>query len=128
MRVSNNPSGLNTDTRLRLVRLLGMCGSDHDAEVVTAARMANRLVRDNGVTWHEVITAPVVPRLSNDDPLAQFTTRAAACMFTLSHAPMLTHWEVGFLRNLAGFDKLSPKQLATLRRLVARAIAAGGRP
>ena len=41
---------------------------------------------------------------------------------------MLTQWEFDFLRNVAGFSKLSHKQLDTLRRLVTRAIAAGGRP
>jgi hypothetical protein len=50
---------LNIDTRLRLARLLGMIGSDHDGEALNAARMADRLVREKGLTWDDVI-APVV--------------------------------------------------------------------
>ena len=110
--------------RDRLAKLLGMLGSDHDGEVLNAARLADRLVRDHGITWLDAITAP----LSTDDPLARFAACAEAYTFALTRAPMLTHWEFDFLRNVAGFSKLSHKQLDTLRRLVTRAIAAGGRP
>lgn len=119
---------LAASDRERLARLLGMLGSDHDGEALNAARMADRLVRDHGITWFDAITAPVVPRLSTADPLARFTTCAEACAFALSRAPALTQWELDFLRNVARFSKLSPKQCDTLRRLVARAIAGGGRP
>ena len=57
-----------------------------------------------------------------------FPTCEQACRFALERAPMLTQWEIGFLRNVPGFVKLSPRQKETLRRLVARALAAGGRP
>ena len=40
----------------RLVQLLGMMGSDHNGEVLNAARLAQRLVRDHGLTWEEVMT------------------------------------------------------------------------
>jgi hypothetical protein len=121
-------SALAASDRERLARLLGMMGSDHDGEALNAARMADRLVRDHGITWIDAITAPVVPQLSTDDTLARFATCAEACTFALARAPMLTQWEFDFLRNVAGFSKLSPKQCDTLRRLIARAIAAGGRP
>jgi hypothetical protein len=128
MRAPDITPQLNVDTRLCLARLLGMMGSDHDGEALNAARMADRLVRKHGVTWLEVITTPVLPPLSTADPLAQFTSCAEACRFTLARAPTLTQWECKFPRNVAGFSKLSLKQLDTLRRLVTRAIAAGGRP
>jgi hypothetical protein len=125
---ASNPSPLNAATRLRLARLLGMIGSGHDGEALNAARMADRLVRHHGITWLDVIIVPVVPRLSTGDPLALFTTCAEACTFALARAPMLTQWESDFLRNVAGFSKLSRKQLDTLRRLVARASAAVAQP
>jgi hypothetical protein len=114
--------------RDRLAKLLGMLGSDHDGEVLNAARLADRLVRDHGITWLDAITAPVDPQLSTDDPLARFAACAEACTFALTRAPMLTQWEFDFLRNVARFSRLSSKQRKTLRRVGARAIAAGGRP
>ena len=120
-------SALAASDRERLARLLGMLGSDHAGERDNAARAAHRLVQQHGITWFDVIIAPVNLRLSTDDPLARFTTCAEACTFALA-PPMLTQWEFDFLRNVASFSKLSPKQLDTLRRLVTRAIAAGGRP
>jgi hypothetical protein len=46
---------LDTDDRERLIRLLGMTGSDHDGEVSNAARLADRLVRSKGLRWGDVI-------------------------------------------------------------------------
>ena len=42
----------------RLARLLAMAGSDHDGEVCNAARMADQLVRAQGLTWGDVIRVP----------------------------------------------------------------------
>ena len=46
---------LDIASSTRLVRLLGMLGSAHDGEVVTAGRMADKLVRERGLTWAQVI-------------------------------------------------------------------------
>lgn len=43
--------------RARLVKLLGMMGSAHDGERASAAALANRLVRDAGLQWDDVIAA-----------------------------------------------------------------------
>jgi hypothetical protein len=119
---------LAASDRERLACLLGMLGSDHAGERDNTARMTDRLVRDHSIIWLDAITAPVVPRLSTDGPPARFTTCAEACTFALARAPMLTQWEFDFLRNVASFSRLSSKQRKTLRRVVARAVAAGGRP
>ena len=43
----------------RLVKLLGMLGSNHDGERAAAALKANALVREHGLVWSDVIpTAP----------------------------------------------------------------------
>ena len=47
-------------------RLAKLLGSDHDGEVLNAARLADRLVRDHGITWLDAITAPVDPQLSTE--------------------------------------------------------------
>ena len=41
--------------RKRLVKLLGLLGSEHDGEVVAAARLAERLRRSAGVSWSEML-------------------------------------------------------------------------
>jgi hypothetical protein len=41
--------------RERLIKLLGLLGSDHNGEIASAGRMADALIRDAGVTWADVI-------------------------------------------------------------------------
>jgi hypothetical protein len=41
----------------RLARVLGLTGSSMDGEALTAARTADRLVRDSGRTWADFIEA-----------------------------------------------------------------------
>lgn len=50
---------MTPETRARLVRLLGMCGSSHDGERASAAALADRLVRDAGLVWEQVVAAAV---------------------------------------------------------------------
>jgi hypothetical protein len=42
----------------RLAQLCGMFGSDFDGEVANAARAAHVLVKQLGLQWSDVITAP----------------------------------------------------------------------
>ncbi len=44
-------------TRSTLVKVLGLLSSNHDGEVLTAARQAERLRKELGVTWNELIAA-----------------------------------------------------------------------
>ena len=48
--------------RERLIKLLGLLGSDHNGEIAAAARMADALIRDAGVTWADVIAPETVQR------------------------------------------------------------------
>src|SRR3954471_3160878 len=41
---------------LRLARLLAMMGAAHDGEALNASRLADRLVRESGATWLDVLT------------------------------------------------------------------------
>jgi hypothetical protein len=68
----------NIDTS-RLAKLLGMIGSTHDGEALNAARAANKLVRDCGLTWPDIIASPALPILPNSE---------------------LTAWEHDFLSSL----------------------------
>lgn len=51
---------LSEQDRLRLVRLLGMLGSDHAGERDNAARLAEQIRRENGATWDDLLTGQIV--------------------------------------------------------------------
>jgi hypothetical protein len=46
----------------RLAKVLAMLGAEHDGEVLAAARHAERMRRDLGVTWEELIVMPRRPQ------------------------------------------------------------------
>ncbi len=46
---------LQPDYRAKLVKLLGMLGSDHDGERANAARLADEHRRKSGLTWHDFV-------------------------------------------------------------------------
>jgi hypothetical protein len=45
----------NTIDRSKLAKTLGMLGSAHDGEALNAGRAAVRMLRDCGVSWHELL-------------------------------------------------------------------------
>lgn len=47
---------ITSDERKRLIQLLGMLGSDHDGEVLNAARLARKLVLDHKCTFEEIFS------------------------------------------------------------------------
>jgi hypothetical protein len=111
--------------RARLTRLLGMLGSAFDGEVANAGRLADKLVRNAGLTWAAVLT-PSLPPPNHDlraDPLhGDWRTMAAACA-RFQH--LIDKWELEFLRGLRRFPRLSGKQRTILIRIVVRLRAAG---
>jgi hypothetical protein len=48
--------------RERLIKLLGLLGSDHNGEIAAAGRTADALIRDAGVTWADVIAPETVQK------------------------------------------------------------------
>ncbi|MGV8832833.1 MAG: hypothetical protein ACOH2N_12730 [Devosia sp.] len=48
---------MNRGTRFKLVRVLGMLGSEHPGERASAALAAHRMVSALGMTWDDVIAA-----------------------------------------------------------------------
>ena len=48
---------LSPDKRRRLIQLLGMIGSNADGEALNAARMAQRLIGGEAMTWEEVFAS-----------------------------------------------------------------------
>jgi hypothetical protein len=95
----------------KLARVLGMLGSAHDGERASAAALADKLIRAQGLTWSEII-------LSRPE---RITTIESEIDFALANgAGVLSAWEEGFLRGIRGRDCLTQKQLAKLGDIVAK--------
>ena len=105
--------------RDRFAKLLGMLSSRHDGEALAAARQAERLRADAGLTWPEIL----VPRLSAPQTKPKPEDQIAdAIRFSLRHSEVMTEWEEEFLNSIAGQEfPLSEKQFAVLDRLFKKA-------
>jgi hypothetical protein len=94
----------------RLVKLLGRLGSDCDTERAFAGAKANELVRQNGLTWNDVITAPPPER-----PWHKMALRCEA------HRHLFNARELTFINSMVGWrGELSAKQQAWLIDLFVR--------
>ncbi|MFL5281848.1 MAG: hypothetical protein ACJ8AW_12860 [Rhodopila sp.] len=104
----------------RLARVCGLLGSEHDGEVLAAARQAEKIRKKLGVTWEELLVPSPRPRAA-DPPPEDLTDWRWACHFCLERYPSLTSWELNFVATVARYQKPpSAKQLRILHRLVAR--------
>jgi hypothetical protein len=97
----------------RLIKLCGMFSSDHAGERDTAARLADQLVRQNKLTWSDVIGNG---RYTWREPQ---TTWDVVCIVA-KYRSVLTEWERKFITDLAqrGDAGFSPKQTAILGKLL----------
>jgi hypothetical protein len=104
----------------RLVKLLGMLGSNHDGERAAAALKANALVREHGLVWSDVIPATPEPRSSsyrqehakrwNDDAGADLDWRTMRG-FCAQHSNLLRSREQEFIDHIDSWrGELTPKQ------------------
>jgi hypothetical protein len=101
-----------SDTAERLAKLLGMIGSAHDGEALNAARLADKVVREAGLTWIDILGKPVV------------TARVAeTCAEIFRSGMSLTTSEWRFLEGIHRFRHPSEKQLSWLNDLLSRARA-----
>jgi hypothetical protein len=110
-------TALSTPDRTRLVKLLGMCGSEHAGERAAAGVAADRLLRDRGLTWADALNLPVVER-----KLPELGTWRQTVRECLAQPGSLRRWEVGFLRDLPGFQRLSVKQRYCLKEIADRVL------
>jgi hypothetical protein len=113
---------LSDDDLDRLAKLLGMTDSEHDGECLAAARMANKMRRELGLTWREVfVSAPSAPKQHINVTWQSWRTEVLAC------PDALTAWELGFAHDIGEYARLSPKQAQTLSRLLQKCRAFNAR-
>lgn len=107
----------------RFAKIVGMIGSDNDGEVVNAARAATRLLLDNGMTWQDAVTPPIVAaRPLPVAPMTSFTRKVLTCR---DHPHLFNGKERDFLRDMdnltARAGQPSDKQGKWLDRLYRKA-------
>ena len=112
---------LPTDIAARLAKLAGMFGSAHAGERANAAQMADRLVRDSGLTWFDVIR-PAAPaaEMSHEREWREPRNWREAITAALNHEGSLTDWESSFVRSLRTFRRLTPRQSDVLWKIIDR--------
>ena len=114
-------AAIPNDKRTRLVRLLGMLGSDFNRERANAGRLADTLVRSLGLRWDDVIAVAGASEQQRavSPGIRQGRARghreaAAAC---LASGCIWTEWERGFLTSTQRRWRLTEKQKAVLQHL-----------
>jgi hypothetical protein len=106
----------------RLTKLVLMLSSDHDGEVVAAARAIDRTLKDAGTDWHDFVGKLLVPAKAHSPHRA---TRAhhndtdgnwrEMREFCLRHSTLLREREMEFVTGLANWrGDLTEKQFAWL--------------
>jgi hypothetical protein len=101
--------------RERLVKLVGMFGSDHPGERSNAAAAADKLVRQAGLRWPDVI----LPALPPPRREREISSDSDAIEFCIEHPDELSSWEFKFVWSLHHQRyALTPKQRQTLVGIV----------
>lgn len=107
---------LTEQQRVRLSRLCGMFGSQFEGERATAAAMADKLLKESGLTWSDVLSQPQPqeePRAQKDRSQHQ----AMAAWILANKRTFLSDWEISFLNSLVHWKTLSAKQKAVFDRI-----------
>lgn len=135
---------MDADKKKHLIKLLGMIGSAHDGEVLNAAKLAQRVLGQEGMTWEELLNGVKSNNNNNDyqigystgyktgyergvtDGIGRSMTRARPPSWynfvkTLheDYLDDLTDWEQGFVENWVAhhWNNPSPKQRVVLERI-----------
>ena len=110
-------SALPATDRSKLAKLLGMLGSDHAGERDAAALAAHQLVTQAGLSWRQIVSPPAIEK-----PLPELGTWRATVAECLARPGSLRPWELGFLRDLPQFRRLSVKQRYVLKEIADRVL------
>jgi hypothetical protein len=123
--------------REKFAKLCEMMTSDHDAEALTALRMASRMLKGSGLTWSEIVLAEPVEREPDwsDEPSAAVTAEMRRWAVFANSYPRHAKW---MLENAATFEfaaslkagvmqwgRLTPRQQAAVEKCMRRDPAYG---
>ena len=114
-------------SRDKLAAILGLLGSDFDGEVLAAARQAERIRRQMGVAWTDLLgegpspSDRAAPGMGRRPDTELWRDQIALCR---RHRRMLNEWESAFVAELATYQRTpTPKQLAKLSAIAERVAA-----
>ena len=110
-------SALAEPDRTRLVKLLGLLGSDHAGERDAAGLAAIRLLKQHGVTWEDALSPRAVERR-----LPETGTWRRTVSRILESGRYIRPWERAFLTDLPNFRRLSVKQRYVLTEVAKRVL------
>lgn len=96
---------VSTDSKLQ--KLVAMLSSDHDGEVLNAARMIGRYLRTIGRDWNDVAAAIVLPPHAPNLPTDSDWRSLALALLSVGG---LNTTERDFLRNMTRAESPSEKQ------------------
>jgi hypothetical protein len=110
----------------RLIKLCGMLGSDHDGERASAGLKASKLLMENHLTWHDVISSPNSYQ-SAEQGAKQQAPHIAICKLAkdLLDDKIINDWEHNFLISISGNLTVSDKQQVVVDRIRRKAEVAG---
>jgi hypothetical protein len=110
---------LTAKDRLRLVKTMALTDSPVAGEKLAALAAANRILAAAGLTWEALLQPPPVVRESQSSIWRQ------TCRDLLEHhSGSLRPWELGFVRGLPAFPRISTKQRYVLGEIVERVLGA----
>lgn len=118
--------------RRRLALIAARFGSPYDGERLAALEAFGRLLDAGGTTWGDLIGAPAEQQPAADADTGEGRDpsdhRTLAETLAREAGDALTAWEKTFLRGIARYASLSPKQQRMLADLQAKAAAYGCAP
>jgi hypothetical protein len=101
----------------KLVKVLGMLGSDHDGEVAAAGRRADAMIKGAGLSWGDVIARATRRSEQPQRRWRRTTSPSDTAALCLLWPEVLTDWETNFCRSIVGRRRISAKQTVVLERL-----------
>lgn len=110
------PTAIPATALDKLVKLLGLLGSDHAGERDAAGLAAHRLLQQHKATWREILT----PAPEHREPLQ--STWRTACAELAERPDDLRPWELKFVTDLPKFQRLSTKQRYVLFEIAERVL------
>ena len=104
----------------RLGELLGRLSSEHEGEIVTAARKLSKLIREAGLTWPEILEPS--QQIAPYKPKYRWGNHVAAARDCLARRTKgkLNKREIDFLFNAQKLMRLSERQESWLAHLCYR--------
>jgi hypothetical protein len=100
----------------RLARVCGLFGSDHLGERAAAAAQADKIVRNAGLTWPDVLAPqPLTPSRSSRNSC--HVSKITPGEILARHNEILSGWERGFLSSPVRRSSWSPRQREILNEI-----------